>query len=381
MRAGSKPVDHAITSFNHVHLPASALLGSIQKPESMRSNFFSVISRVTVGTLALSLVMIPALKRAVYVAGKYSLGRKVQGFDGKFTPIIAFRTQQRPILHTLAKIAVFEAYAEDSVQRFMQPDLKPQLRHGIATTLKAVFNSATQTALFELAERCGAQGLFRHNHIIENQLEARGNSIAEGDVTALCISMRLLICKASEKVLTATGLAAELLLGKYELPPAQNPSSLLAAHEQGLFTECRMAAAQISTDGNHRSVEFNNAILPRCQSLIEAIGHRMAYEAAVAAGIDSDLLTLFEADCILQDSSWYVQHAGLTREDVFERESRALTSVLPRLEALLEGTGAEEYVDAPILSPTAWEAFEASLETFEPAPRDTERVAPVQSML
>jgi alkylation response protein AidB-like acyl-CoA dehydrogenase len=155
----------------------------------MRSNFFSVISRVAVGTLALSLVMIPVLKRAVYVAGKYSLRRKVQGFDGKSTAIIAFRTQQRPILHTLAKIAVFEAYADDSVQRFMQPDLKPAVRHGIATTLKAVFNSATQTTLFELAERCGAQGLFRHNHIIENQLEARGNSIAEGDVTALCISM------------------------------------------------------------------------------------------------------------------------------------------------------------------------------------------------
>lgn len=107
----------------------------------------------------------------------------------------------------------------------------------------------------------------------------------------------------------------------------------------------------------------------------------MAYEAAVAAGIDSDLLVLFEADCILQDSSWYVQHAGLTREEIFERESRALNAVLPRLDALLEGTGAEEYVDAPILSPTAWEAFEASLETFEPVARDTERVAQVQSML
>jgi alkylation response protein AidB-like acyl-CoA dehydrogenase len=193
MRAGAKPVDHSITSFNHVRLPPSSLLGSIDKPESMRSNFFSVISRVTVGTLALSMVMIPTLKRAVYVAGTYSLKRKVQGFDGKPTPIMAFRTQQRPILHTLAKIAVFEAYAEDSVRRFMMPDTKAPVRHGIATALKAVFNSATQTALFELAERCGAQGLFKHNHIIENQLEARGNSIAEGDVTALCIRLPLYI--------------------------------------------------------------------------------------------------------------------------------------------------------------------------------------------
>jgi hypothetical protein len=167
------------------------------------------------------------------------------------------------------------------------------------------------------------------------------------------------------------------------MPPAQNPSSLLARHEQGLFTECRTAASQISTSSadQHRSVEFNNAILPRCQSLIEAIGHRMAYEAAVAAGVDTDLLALFEAGCILQDSSWYVQHAGLSRGEQYEHESKALNAVLPRLESLLEGTGAEEYVDAPILSQTAWDAFEASLEVFEPVEKDSGAIAQVQSML
>lgn len=188
--------------------------------------------------------------------------------------------------------------------------------------------------------------------------------------------------KREPEKLTRIGLAAELLLGKYEMPPAQNPSSLLARHEQGLFSECRAAAAQITTSSdNHRSVEFNNAILPRCQSLIEAIGHRMAYEAALAAGIDADLLALFEADCILQDPSWYVQNADLPREAQFERESKALTAVLPRLESLLDGTGAEEYVDAPILSQTGWEAFEASLEVFEPVEKDVGMVGQVQSML
>ncbi|OKL64197.1 hypothetical protein UA08_00272 [Talaromyces atroroseus] len=357
-RAGSKPIDHSITSFNHVRLPAAALLGSTERPINMRFNFLSVISRVTVGTLALSMILIPAIKRAVYVAGKYSIRRQVQGFDGKPTPIISFRTQQRPILHGLAQIAVFEAYARCSVQRFMHPDLETPVRHGIATTLKAVLNSATQTTLFNLAERCGAQGLFKHNHIIENQLEVRGISIAEGDVTALCIR-----------------LAAELLLGRYKLPEARDPSSLLAQHEQGLFDECRMAAAQtMSTSGGHRSVGFNNAILPRCQSLVEAIGHRTAYEAALDAGIDSDLLTLYEAGVIMQDSGWYVQHVGLTREMQFDRESRALNAVLPRLEGMLDGTGAGEYVDAPILSQGAWDEFERSLEVFQAPSLSTEHV-------
>jgi acyl-CoA oxidase len=168
------------------------------------------------------------------------------------------------------------------------------------------------------------------------------------------------------------------------MPEARDPSSLLAQHEQGLFEECRAAAAQTmstSTD-HHRSVGFNNAILPRCQSLVEAIGHRMAYEAALAAGVDSDLLALYEAGVITQDSSWYVQHAGLTREMQFDRESQAMSAVLPRLEELLDGTGAKEYVDAPILSQEAWDDFESSLELYTGTSLKMNSVAGhVQSML
>lgn len=187
-RVGSRPIDHSVTTFNHVRLPSSALLGSLEKPRNMRDHFLSVIGRVTVGTLGLSSVMIPVLKRSVYVAGKYSIRRHVQGNDGKPTPIISFRTQQRPILHTLAQIAVFEPYTKKCIRQFMQPGTKATVRHGVAATLKAVLNSATQSSLYSLAERCGAQGLFEYNHIIQGQLETRGISIAEGDVLALCIS-------------------------------------------------------------------------------------------------------------------------------------------------------------------------------------------------
>lgn len=155
----------------------------------MRDNFLSVIGRVAVGTLALSTVVVPALKRCVYVAGKYSFRRQVHGNDNIPVQIISFRTQQRPILHALAQIAVFEAYVQDSIERFVHRSTTPAVRHGIATSMKAVFNQASQSSLFSLAERCGAQGLFEYNHIIEQQLELRGITIAEGDVLALCISM------------------------------------------------------------------------------------------------------------------------------------------------------------------------------------------------
>jgi hypothetical protein len=105
----------------------------------------------------------------------------------KGKPILSFRTQQRPILFALAQVAVWEAYADWCIKLFTDKSIEYPIRHGIATAFKAVLTQGTQASLFALSERCGAQGLFEYNHIIENQLEARGISIAEGDVLALCI--------------------------------------------------------------------------------------------------------------------------------------------------------------------------------------------------
>ncbi|KAJ9218775.1 hypothetical protein DTO027B5_8754 [Paecilomyces variotii] len=345
-RTGSKPVDHSLTYFNHVRLPGSALLGSLDTPVNMRLNFLATIWRVGVGTLALSTSMIPMLKRGLYVAGKYSMRRTVQGSHNKPMAIIGFRTQQRPILHALAQVYVFDAYAEDSARLFVDTRIEGPVRHGIGTVLKAVVNQATQGSLHSLAERCGAQGLFEYNNIIESQLEGRGISVAEGDVLALCIR-----------------LASELLLGRYQMPAPKNPQSLLALHERGLFKECWGLMKTIK--GGHRSDEFNNLILPRCQPLIEAVGQRMAYEAASQAGVHPDLLALYEIGAIMQDPSWYVQHAGLGREAQFMMEEKALNAVLPRLEELLEGTGAGPYCDAPILFQGAWDAFIDRLVKYE----------------
>jgi acyl-CoA oxidase len=207
-RAGSKPVDHAITYFNRVDLPRTALLGDLSKPKSLRQNFDSVIWRVGVGSLALSTASVPTMKASLFVAGRYSIRRKVLGVDGKPMSIITFRTQQLPLLYTLAQTFVLEAYAKDAAEHFVTPGLHPGVRHGIATTLKAVMVQHLQSSLYMLAERCGAQGLYEHNQIIATQvrdsvddffvlkanpfysflqLEMRGNAIAEGDVLALCI--------------------------------------------------------------------------------------------------------------------------------------------------------------------------------------------------
>jgi alkylation response protein AidB-like acyl-CoA dehydrogenase len=173
--------------FDHVRIPQSAILGGVRETVDPRADFHLTIWRVHIGTLALSTTLIPILKRAVFVAGKYSKRRTVGGHDGKMRPIISFRTQLRPILYSIAQITVFECYARESIKAFMDAGVDYRVRHGIAAAFKAVVTQATQSSLFALAERCGAQGLFEYNNIIESQLEARGISIAEGDTLVLSI--------------------------------------------------------------------------------------------------------------------------------------------------------------------------------------------------
>lgn len=117
----------------------------------------------------------------------------------------------------------------------------------------------------------------------------------------------------------------------------------------------------------HRSESFNREMFPLCQPLIEAIGNRMAYESAKQAGIDPQLLALYEAGAIKQDSAWYTEVGGLTRREQNAMEERAVDALLPRLETLLDETGAAAYAQAPILNEKLWEEFVRDLHEYKGA--------------
>ena len=141
-----------------------------------------------------------------------------------------------------------------------------------------------------------------------------------------------------------------------------NPKSILAQHEAGLFEEARTVVMGLGA--GHRSEAFNRLVLPLCQPLVEAIGHRMAYDAAVKFKVPQDLIDLYVANSVKHDASWYIEHAGFTRRKVAELEDKAASAVLPQLDALLEGTGAGPYIHAPIVSDEAWAAFVAKLPHY-----------------
>ena len=164
---GGIQTPYAITTFYHVHLRSTAVLGSLDRPADMRAHFFAMIGRITTGTLAMALIMIPALKCVTYILGKYSLRRTVGVANKEQVPIFSFRTQQAPILHALAQLAVMEPFAEQIIAWYKDPSFRPEVRNGFVVILKAVFIQMAQQSIPQLVERCGAQGLFEHNQICD----------------------------------------------------------------------------------------------------------------------------------------------------------------------------------------------------------------------
>ncbi|KZS99908.1 uncharacterized protein LAESUDRAFT_709568 [Laetiporus sulphureus 93-53] len=343
-RGGSRPVNHSLTYFHYVRLPRSALLGSLDKPEDPRAAFFHNISRVAVGTIAIGSLGIPALQMSSFIAARYSQRRTIVNSAGERKPIIEFWTQKAPIVTAVARAFVMKAMHDKAVSLFLDPSLDYRVRHAIASIMKVVMIQHAQEAHLTLSERCGAQGLFEVNQLNAMHADMRGTAIAEGDL--LGISVRL---------------ATELLLGRYEIPHTSDENSLLYKHEAGMFAELREHLHEIK---NHRSVAYDRLVLPDSVPLVQAIGHRIAYDAAVAAGVDACLVDLYVATCIKLDPAWYLEELGIKRTAQKEMESSAIDAVYERLEEYLEKMDVESYVSAPLISDTAWNDYVRSLETF-----------------
>ncbi|KAJ3515201.1 hypothetical protein NLJ89_g1901 [Agrocybe chaxingu] len=299
-RGGSRHVNHSLTSFNKVRLPYASLLSEIDKPEDPRTAFFKAMSSVAIGTIAIGSLGVPALQVASYIAARYSLRRKViDTATGKASPIINFRTQKTPVLTALAHSFVMQAFQEASAKAFMfSKDMR--VKHAVGAIMKIVMMQHGQAANLGLSDRCGAQGLFSVNQLTTTFCDMRGTAIAEGDTLALSIS----------------------LLEEYR--------------------------GVLKTIGHHRSADFDRLILPECLAFVQAIGHRMAYDAAVAKGVDKCLIDLYVASCVRLDPSW-------------EMEARAVDDVYPHLEEYLGRLGVEPYITAPIVSDEKWAEFVESI--------------------
>lgn len=169
-RSGSSPLDYAITSFDHVHLPPSAFLGiSLDRPDNRQALLHMYIWRIGVGSLSIPMNSVTASTIVACVGSDYSFRRHVQGKGTEKVAIISFRTQQLPILHATAVAYVLEAWRPWAVDQFMRRGTDPRVCHGVAVLFKATVSRLVTKSAQDVGERLGAQGTFGHNLV--SQLE------------------------------------------------------------------------------------------------------------------------------------------------------------------------------------------------------------------
>lgn len=161
-----------------------------------------------------------------------------------------------------------------------------------------------------------------------------------------------------------TGLASELLIGRYEMPPPRTPSNPIAQHEASLLSEAK-SLLQHRAQGDHRSRHFDRDVLPLALPLVEAIGYRMAIEAAQEANIDPRIIKLYEAGVMKEDPAWYAEKGGLCRDLQRDMEAQAADDLLPDLKDIMQQSGMQAYCNAPMTSKVLWDEYVAGLETFE----------------
>jgi len=101
---------------------------------------------------------------------------------------------------------------------------------------------------------------------------------------------------------------------------------------------------------------------------MQAVGHRIAYDAAIEASVDPVLIDIYVASTILCDPAWYSEATDpsvrLSRDEQLEMQLNACSKGVARLEEWLAKLEVEPYILAPILSEEKWDAHEQKLQTF-----------------
>ncbi|KAJ3543335.1 hypothetical protein NM688_g5865 [Phlebia brevispora] len=338
-RSGGSPLDYAITTFDHIHLPPSSFLGaSLDRPIDRQNLLNQYVSQVGVAALTLSVSTIAGAKIIACVGADYSYRRQVQGKGPERVPIISFRTQQLPVLYATAIAYVLDAWQPYVIAQYMQLGLDHRVRHGLTVVFKALVCRLFTKSAQDIGERLGAQGTFGHNLVSQIEMDSRGASIAEGDIVVLCIR-----------------LFSELLQGRYALPPALHPETLLSRHSAHLFSTFSKMVA--SFPKGHRDEQFNNLLLPQAEPAVMSLGSAAAYSSALDAGVSQPLLDLFECAMIKMDLVWYSEYAGVSAADFRIREDNTVRAALPKLKGYIDGFGIRPWVTAPIVSDEAWNGW------------------------
>ncbi|MCW8098938.1 acyl-CoA oxidase [Streptomyces tauricus] len=213
-RVGS-PVDHCVTSFDHVRLPRTALLqgehgrllpdGTFTSTVgSPRKRFLHAIGRVTVGKLCMSASTLGGCRAALAIAVRYAFTRHISSpVAGQRVPLAAHRSHHARLLTCVATAYAMTFLHRAVTERWMThgPEDRAQTERLVAVA-KGWITWQARDITIESRERCGARALFPENGLAEFTANADGAITAEGDNLAIW-------CKAGAEMIFGHTLAPE----------------------------------------------------------------------------------------------------------------------------------------------------------------------------
>ncbi|MFF6995741.1 acyl-CoA dehydrogenase [Streptomyces sp. NPDC008313] len=188
------PVDHSLTSFDHMWLPREAMLeaehgrlgpdGTLTSTlGNKRKRLLRSIHRVTMGKLCMSAGTLGMSRAALTIAVRHAHTRLIAGpRAGERVPLAAHASHHSRLLGALATAYAMTFLHRTVVERFARrtEDDREEVER-LAAIAKGWITWQARTITTECRERCGAQGLFPANGLSDLPQNIEGGITAEGD--------------------------------------------------------------------------------------------------------------------------------------------------------------------------------------------------------
>lgn len=369
-------VDHALTSFDRVVLPRTALLagdhadltaeGAFHSTlGSRRRRFLRSIQRVTTGKLCLSAAALGGARVSLTVAVRYAHRRHTFAPASRSgVPVFDYRCHQTRLLGAVARAYAATFLLRETTRGCAGADAPESAETEVlVAAAKGWITWRARDIVLECRERCGAQGLLSANRIVDLLTPIESTITAEGD-----------------NLVIWTKAGADMLIGRgYSPPPAPGMHTgaltdcgflldVLVGHERYCLRYARGRLSRPSADPMER---WNHTVNPAVD-LVGAYATRRAAQAFLAAAervgdpTTRDLLAqvfqLFVLQHLVPCAGLLLAEGHLTADavrDLAPAIDRVSAALAPHALALVEAFAVP---DAVLQAPIATNGYDAAYD-------------------